>query len=77
MLSSIRSAIDIPIDLYVEVPDDFGGFMRIYEIADLVKACAPIYVKFGLRNAPNIYPSGTHLSSLESMSLLSALRGVT
>jgi hypothetical protein len=22
---------------------------------------APVYLKFGLRNAPNIYPSGTHL----------------
>ena len=24
---------------------------------------APVYVKFGLRNAPNIYPSGTHLEA--------------
>jgi len=22
---------------------------------------APVYVKFGLRNAPDIYPSGSHL----------------
>lgn len=24
---------------------------------------APVYCKFGLRNAPDIYPSGTHLES--------------
>jgi len=28
-----------------------------------VRVCAPIYLKFGLRNAPNIYPAGTHLEA--------------
>lgn len=60
-IAAIRQAIDIPLDVYVEVPDDFGGFIRHYEIPDLVRIAAPIYLKFGLRNAPNIYPSGTHL----------------
>ena len=60
-LAAIRQAIDIPLDVYVEVPDDFGGFVRHYEIPELVRVAAPIYLKFGLRNAPNIYPSGTHL----------------
>ena len=31
------------------------------EIAELVRVAAPVYLKFGLRNAPNIYPSGSHL----------------
>ena len=35
--------------------------MRHYEIPELVRIAAPVYVKFGLRNAPNIYPSGSHL----------------
>jgi len=60
-LSAVRAAIDIPIDLYVEVPDNFGGFIRHYEIAELVRVAAPIYLKFGLRKAPDVYPSGTHL----------------
>lgn len=60
-LSAIRQAVDMPIDLYVEVPDDFGGFVRYYEICDIIRVAAPVYIKFGLRNAPNIYPSGTHL----------------
>ena len=62
-LAAIRAASDVPLDVYVEVPDDFGGFVRHYEIPDLVRVAAPVFVKFGLRNAPNIYPSGTHLEA--------------
>lgn len=61
-LAAIRAAVDIPIDLYVEAPDDLGGFVRHLEIGELVRVAAPIYLKFGLRNAPNIYPSGSHLT---------------
>lgn len=62
-LAAIRAAVNIPIDLYVEVPDNFGGFIRHYEIAEIVRVVAPVYLKFGLRNAPDVYPSGTHLES--------------
>ncbi|HVV09618.1 U32 family peptidase [Amycolatopsis sp.] len=61
-LAAIRATIDIPLDIYVEAPDDLGGFIRHFEIAELVRVAAPVYLKFGLRNAPNIYPSGTHLT---------------
>jgi hypothetical protein len=60
-LAAVRAAVDIPLDIYVEVPDNFGGFGRHYAIAELVRVVAPIYIKFGLRNAPDVYPSGTHL----------------
>jgi hypothetical protein len=62
-LAAIRAAADLPLDVYVEVPDDFGGFVRYYEIPDFVRVASPVFVKFGLRNAPNIYPSGTHLEA--------------
>lgn len=62
-LAAIRAAVDIPLDLYVEVPDNFGGFIRHYEIGEIVRVCAPVYVKFGLRNAPDVYPSGTHIEN--------------
>ncbi|HET7270727.1 MAG TPA: U32 family peptidase [Rubrobacter sp.] len=62
-LAAIRAVADLPLDVYVEVPDDFGGFVRHYEIPDLVRVASPVFVKFGLRNAPNIYPSGTHLEA--------------
>ena len=38
--------------------DTLGGFIRHHEIAELVRVLAPIYVKFGLRNHPDVYPSG-------------------
>ncbi len=62
-LAAVRAATGLPLDVYVEVPDDFGGFVRHYEIPDLVRVASPVVVKFGLRNAPNIYPSGTHLEA--------------
>lgn len=62
-LAAIRQATTMPLDLYVEAPDDIGGFIRHYEIADIVRVCTPVYLKFGLRNAPNIYPAGTHLEA--------------
>jgi hypothetical protein len=60
-IGAIRQAVDIPIDMYIEVPDNFGGFVRYYEMPKLIRAAAPIYFKFGLRNSPDIYPSGLHL----------------
>ncbi len=62
-LGAIRKAIDAPIDLYVEAPDNIGGFVRHYEVPDFVRVGAPLYVKLGLRNAPDIYPSGTHIEA--------------
>jgi len=63
-MGAIRQAVDIPIDLYIEVPDNFGGFVRYYEMARIIEVAAPVYFKFGLRNAPDIYPSGQHLEDL-------------
>ena len=60
-MAAIRAAVDLPLDVYVEAPDDFGGFVRHYEAPELIRVAAPIYVKLGLRNAPNIYPSGVHI----------------
>jgi hypothetical protein len=50
--------------MYIEVPDNFGGFVRYYEMPQLVRVAAPLYLKFGLRNAPDIYPSGLHLEDI-------------
>ncbi len=63
-LGELRSACSAPLDVYVEAPDDQGGFVRFYEVPEMVRVAAPMYVKLGLRNAPNIYPSGLHLEDL-------------
>jgi len=60
-LAEMRAATSVPIDLYVESPDAMGGVVRGHEAADLVAVAAPMYVKFGLRNARPLYPSGLHL----------------
>src|ERR671935_1808571 len=62
-IAAIRAAVDIPLDVYVEAPDNVGGFVRLHEIPELIRVAAPVYVKFGLRNAPDVYPAGTHLEA--------------
>ena len=62
-LAALRQTVSLPLDIYVESPDDFGGFIRYYEIPQLIRAAAPVYVKLGLRNSPNIYPTGLHLEA--------------
>lgn len=63
-LGELREATSCPLDVYVEVPDDQGGFVRYYEVPEMIRQAAPLYVKLGIRNAPNIYPSGLHLEDL-------------
>ncbi|SDO38258.1 Peptidase family U32 [Paenibacillus sp. yr247] len=63
-LGAIRQAVNIPLDLYVESPDEFGGAIRFYEIPEIVRVVSPVYVKFGLRNAANVYPSGAHIEQM-------------
>jgi len=60
-LAEMRAYATVPLDLYVEAPDGMGGIVRGQEAADLVAVAAPMYVKFGLRNARPLYPSGLHI----------------
>jgi len=60
-IAGVRAAVALPLDVYVEAPDTLGGFVRHYELPRLVEVAAPVYIKFGLRNAPDLYPSGSHL----------------
>ncbi len=47
MLGAIRQAISIPIDIHPENHDSSGGFIRHYEVPDMIKVAAPIYLKTG------------------------------
>lgn len=47
MLSAIRAAIDIPIDIHTENPKSTGGFIRHYEVPEFIRVAAPIYLKTG------------------------------
>jgi Peptidase family U32 len=63
-IAAIRSVIDIPLDIYIESADEFGGFLRYKEIPEIIRVASPVYLKFGLRNATDVYPSGTHLNQI-------------
>lgn len=62
-LAEIRAASDATLDFYIEAPDNIGGFVRHHEIFEIIRVAAPVYVKFGLRNAPDIYPAGAQLEA--------------
>lgn len=47
MLGAIRHAIDIPIDVHTENPASTGGFIRHYEVPEMIRVAAPIYLKTG------------------------------
>jgi hypothetical protein len=47
MLAAIRQAIDIPIDIHTENPASSGGFIRHYEVPEMVRIAAPVYLKTG------------------------------
>lgn len=63
-IAELRAAGAPSIDFYIEAPDDLGGFVRHYEAPEVVRAGGPVYLKFGLRNSPDLYPVGGHLADV-------------
>ncbi|MDR1800535.1 MAG: peptidase [Lachnospiraceae bacterium] len=47
MLAALRAAIDIPIDIHTENPQSTGGFIRHYEVPEMIRVAAPVYLKTG------------------------------
>ncbi len=47
MLAAMRQAIDIPIDIHTENPKSTGGFIRHYEVPEMIRVAAPMYLKTG------------------------------
>jgi hypothetical protein len=45
MLSAIRQAIDIPMDLHISIFDSQGGWYRAWEVPEICRVCAPCYLK--------------------------------
>jgi hypothetical protein len=62
-LAEMRAAVSLPLDLYIESADPLGGVIRVNELGELITVGAPLYAKFGLRNAQPVYPSGRHLEA--------------
>jgi hypothetical protein len=47
MLGSMRQAINVPIDVHTENPASTGGFIRHYEVPEMIRVASPIYLKTG------------------------------
>lgn len=47
MLAAMRQAINIPIDIHTENPASTGGFIRHYEVPEMIRIASPIYLKTG------------------------------
>jgi len=61
-IAAIRAAVDVPLDVYIECPDNLGGIMRYHEIPELIRVATPVYLKFGLRGTVDPYPAGSHVA---------------
>ncbi|NNN09574.1 MAG: hypothetical protein HKL85_10335 [Acidimicrobiaceae bacterium] len=62
-IAEIRALDTTPIDLYMEAPDSLGGMVRGHELCEIVLVAAPLYAKYGLRNARAVYPAGHQVMS--------------
>ena len=47
MLAAMRQAVNIPLDVHTENPASSGGFIRHYEVPEMIRVAAPIYLKTG------------------------------
>ena len=47
MLAAMRQAVECPIDVHTENPKSTGGFIRHYEVPEMIRIAAPIYLKTG------------------------------
>ena len=63
-IAAIRAAVDVPIDFYIEAPDGLGGFVRHHDVPEIIRIAAPVYLKFGVRGAPDIYPWSGHIAAV-------------
>lgn len=47
MMAAIRQTVSIPLDIHTENPKSTGGFIRHYEVPEMIRVAAPIYLKTG------------------------------
>ena len=47
MLAAMRQAVGCAIDIHTENPKSTGGFIRHYEVPEMIRVAAPIYLKTG------------------------------
>lgn len=46
-MAALRAAVKIPIHVHIDNPQATGGFMRMYDAPEMIRICAPVYLKTG------------------------------
>lgn len=46
-LKEIRNHVSVPLDIFTDTAKDAGGFIRTHEVNEIIKQCAPVYLKCG------------------------------
>ncbi len=66
MLASIRSVVNIPLDVYMSIVDSMGGHQRQLESAEIARICSPVYFKFEPgKNECDLYNAWKEFSYLD------------
>jgi hypothetical protein len=47
MLAALRQTVNVPLDLHTDNPPGSGGFIRVFEAPEMVRCCAPVFLKTG------------------------------
>lgn len=76
MLSNLRQNIDIPLDIHTENPKSSGGFIRHYEVPDIIKVASPVYLKTGGSVAKNHNWDGSSDSSKQRVKQIGLVKNM-
>lgn len=47
IMSALRQGMQVPIHVHIDNPQATGGFMRMYDAPEMIRLCAPVYLKTG------------------------------
>jgi len=74
MLGAVRAATPVPLDLHTDNPSQTGGFVRGYDVPDMVRVAAPVYLKTGnaAQNFSDAAPSESEIAAIAHQLFLDA-----
>ncbi|WXG43556.1 MAG: hypothetical protein WED04_05870 [Promethearchaeati archaeon SRVP18_Atabeyarchaeia-1] len=81
-LGSLRSACDIPLDIFAILFDSFGGFNRFYDCPEIVRVCSPVYFKIepgsniGSTYRPWVSPDALAFQAREKVKFAEIIHGI-
>ena len=63
MIAAFRQAIEIPLDIFSDTAKAAGGFIRTYDVPEMIKYASPVYIKCGPISQPlqNHLPTAVEL----------------